>query len=58
METRQGLIEFRNQTVTEQVTVKRDEHKKPVTQTITRVVLQFRQCFKGMWTAWKPVVPE
>jgi hypothetical protein len=57
METRNGVIEFRNHKVTEQVVVRREDHKE-VTKQVTSTVLEFRQCFKGIWTPWKPVIQE
>jgi hypothetical protein len=56
MEHREGLIDFRNRIITETVTIvssRKDDDKKPVTKTISTTVLEYRQCFKGIWTPWK-----
>ena len=52
MEARDGLIEFRTSTVTLTSPHEKRE-RRPVT--ITTEVLEYRQCFKGIWTPWKPV---
>ena len=44
MEQRDGIIEFR---VTEQVD-KKHHHKVKI--------LEYRQCFKGIWQPWKEVI--
>ena len=45
METRDGLIEFR-------VNVVEVPHGRKVR---IKEVLEYRQCFKGVWQAWQPV---
>jgi hypothetical protein len=45
METRDGLIEFR-------LTEVEVPHRGRVR---VKMILQYRQCFKGMWTPWTEV---
>ena len=50
MEQRDGLIEFR--TVVIEVLVKKEHDKQTARE---KEVLEYRQCFKGIWTPWKAV---